>query len=97
MSNQPTAADKRRFSKLVEVGCVACKLEGMVYTYPQIHHARIGTSRRDHQRTFGVCGIHHLATSAVPGIPNRHGSPKDFRETYGTDDELLTYVNGLIK
>ena len=95
MSNNPTASDKRRFAALVEIGCLACKLEGR-YSIPQIHHVRIGSEYKDHQKTYGICMRHHVATAALPGIPNRHGSPKEFADTFGDDDELLVYVNKLL-
>ena len=97
MSNQPTAADKRRWAKLVEYGCVCCQLDGRGWVNPQIHHVRIGSSYKIHSKTIPLCGRHHQYQFAVDGIPNREKNPKEFAATYGDDLELLAFVNGKIK
>lgn len=87
MSNNPTAAQKRMWGKVFEVGCIACYMDE-VFSFPEIHHAK-EYGYRNHDKVYGLCPVHHKATSMEPGIPNRHGTPKAFIERYGTDQELF--------
>jgi hypothetical protein len=94
MSKQPTAAQKRKFGKVFEAGCMACLQDG-IHSHPQIHHWR-QYGNRDHNLIFGLCPTHHNAVSAVPWIKNRHLNPIEFAEKYGTDEELYRKCMELI-
>ncbi len=85
--SKPTEAQKRLWGRIFEAGCVACRKEGK-FSFPEIHHWR-EYGYRDHSKVFGLCPAHHRPGTAVPGVPNRHGQPIEFRERYRTDEELF--------
>jgi len=62
----PTAAQKRRWSKVVELGCLIC--DGPA----EIHHCLhdCGMSQRDHDQVAPLCPGHHLVADG-----SRHKDP----------------------
>jgi hypothetical protein len=87
MSNNSTAADRARFSRIASLGCIACWQDGNYGTPGEIHHCK-KHGYRDHKRVVCICPTHHKMTSAVPGVLNRHKNPIEFAARYGSDDEL---------
>lgn len=92
-----TKADARRFLKLVELGCIACRLAGSGYRAPDIHHVLRGGRRIGHQATLPLCPEHHRfpSTGTVVGPSLADGS-KVFEAKWGTQIKLLAEVNKLI-
>lgn len=92
-----TKADLRRFMRLVDLGCIACKLAGSGYRAPDIHHVLRGGRRIGHQSTLPLCPNHHRWPSdgSVVGPSLADGS-RVFSAKFGTQEELLKTVNGLI-
>lgn len=100
-----TAADRKRFEQLQEIGCIVSRLQGNP-TWPcEIHHLLSGGRRRGHQFTIGLTPWYHR------GVPNegmtkhqmtQHYGPslafgsKAFRYRFGSDDFLLAEVNKFI-
>lgn len=87
MSNNPTAEQRRRWSRICEHGCLACMIDGNPGTPGEIHHCK-EHGRRMHSRTVCLCPPHHKPTSAIKGVLNRHLNPIEFRDRYGSDVEL---------
>jgi len=85
--SRPTAAHKRLWNRVFSAGCMACLQDGK-FSFPEIHHWR-EYGYRDHSRVFGLCPGHHRPTAAVQGVPSRHGQPVEFREKFGTDEDLF--------
>lgn len=109
----PTAAQRRRITAIKERGCVACLmlgLSGCSEGLPDAHHlnegGQAGRKRRGHDYTIALGKWHHVGT-ILPGEtarsmewkygPSLARSSKDFRRTFGTDDQLLQYQNELLK
>jgi hypothetical protein len=92
-----TKADLRRFLKLVEIGCIACRKAGSGYRAPDIHHVLRGGRRIGHQATLPLCPNHHRwpSNGSVVGPSLADGS-KLFAAKFGTQNELLHEVNKLI-
>ena len=84
---RPTAAQRRRWSMVADLGCLPCLMDGNPGTPATISHCH-DHGYRGHDRVYPACPVHHLATHAVPGIPNRHATPIEFAARYGTDDDL---------
>jgi len=83
-------SDKRRFSHLRELGCIACSKFGK-FTEPVIHHIRKHTGmslRPDHQDTIPLCPQHHNM-----GNESIHLNKKLFEEKFGTEKQLLIKTN----
>ena len=95
MSNQPTAKQKRTWSKMVEFGCLPCYLDGNPGTPAGISHCH-DAGYRDHDCVWPSCETHHLYQNAVPGVPNRHKSAIEFRNKYGADSDLSALAMEMI-
>ncbi len=84
---KPTAADKRHFDKVAELGCI---IDGQP---AEIHHSRdgLGMGQRDHTQVIPLCPKCHRL-----GRISRHGSPREFAEKYGTDAELVAETKKMV-
>jgi hypothetical protein len=101
-----TAADQARFERLQEFGCLPCRKWAGQWRPVDISHLVSGFKRRGHQATLPECAWHHRG---VPDPfdrpseaerhygPSRARSPAAYRETFGTDDELLEEINRRIE
>lgn len=101
-TGNPTKADQERFRRIREGGCIACRLRGVGYVPPEIHHltetGRHGGRRIGHSDTVGLCPWHHRGVSpdgiawhqaALVMGPSLARTPREFRSEFGFDDELL--------
>lgn len=105
-TSAPTKAHQRRFDKLHDLGCIACRLNGFTHpTVAEIHHFLRGNKRIGHSATVPLCTWHHQGVStegAAPAAlyahlgPSFHKHTREFRERYGDDAVLLARVNALI-
>lgn len=75
MANNPTAAQRRRWTRVAALGCLNDGRPAI------IHHCRheCGMSQRNHDHVAPLCGDCHLL---------RHNNPKRFYAQVGTDKEL---------
>lgn len=99
---------ERRFDAIYDIGCIACRKRG--YSRPcQVQHLNLGglagQKQLGHSYTIGLCPWHHQAVKdfgycsdemRIKLGPSLAQQSKLFRETFGTDDELLAYQNQLI-
>ena len=112
-TGKPTKAQSGRFERLKRSGCRACDVNARRWWAVcdgegcDAHHLLSGGRRIGHDATIALCPWHHrgirpadCATDADafhkygPSLAN--GS-KPFRETYGTDDELLAEQNRILE
>jgi Recombination enhancement, RecA-dependent nuclease len=107
---KPTAAQKARWEAMKQIGCVACRQYRVAAPNDlEIHHlnegGQAGRKRRGHDFTVCLCQWHHqgIRPAGMGGRdtewsygPSLKLASKDFRRTFGTDDQLLEYQNGLI-
>lgn len=81
--------------------------ESMVPAYTEIHHLNVGgfagMPRRGHAYTIPLCTWHHRGVTPDPENmgseeatkvygPSLYHNKRDFKERYGTDSTLLTFV-----
>jgi len=101
----PTKAQQARFTAIkLDTGCVCCRLQGVGYTEPEIHH--LGVGRRDgHSESIGLCQWHHRAVVpagwTAEAMRGRYGpslarGSKPFHAHFGSDDELLAEQERLL-
>lgn len=106
-----TRAEKRRFSIMQDIGCVACIIEGELRnedrrgTPPDIHHL-IDGYRRGHKYTVALCPWHHRGVKPSTSVstintrielgPSLANQPLTFTFVYGHDEILLKKQNELI-
>lgn len=97
-----SAAEHRRYTRLVELGCIACRKRGH-WSAPDVHHLNLGghagQKRRGWEYTIPLCPAHHRG---VMWREEDHGPslamhPRRFREVFGTDDQLLAEVDALLE
>ena len=93
-----TVADKERGAKLREMGCIVCINEHALFTETAIHHLDGQTKEGCHQLTIPLCPRHHQYkdNNKPPLWFAFHGQRIAFESAYGTEQELLEQVNGLI-
>lgn len=101
----PTKAERARMARIVELGCVACRIDlGHRPTSPgEVHHLIDGGVRRGHSMTVSLCGWHHRGITggrveSATGVfgPSLYHDARAFRTRYGSDEELLAYQNKLL-
>lgn len=90
-----TRADRIRFGKLAEMGCILCRHLGTPGTPPEIHHLRDGqgmSQRAPHDRTIPLCAYHHRSKEGYHGMGKR-----GFEATYGVSElDLLAMTDKLL-
>jgi hypothetical protein len=98
----------RRFSRIYQIGCIACMSRGLYLEPCQVHHlntdGKAGQKRRGDDETIGLCPWHHVGdpgkmterTARLIKGPSYAKQSRKFRETFGSDDELLETQNRYI-
>ena len=88
----PTKAEKARWDKIGQIGCVVCRKYLKVFSPCSIHHIDGRTKPGSHDLTIGLCYQHHQGQYGT-GL---HSGKAEFERKYGTERELLEYQNRLI-
>lgn len=89
-----TNDEKRHLSRVAELGCIACYLQGTPGTPAEVHHPRSGTGagrKASHFDAIGLCPAHHRGTDH-PRTPSIHLAKREFINRFGTEAELLELV-----
>jgi hypothetical protein len=89
-------ADKERYEKLAELGCIVCKLFEDEWSPIDVHHIN-GRTGNGNQETLGLCFYHHREGSNCESHVSRHPWLTEFEQRYKTEAELLEITNDLIK
>lgn len=103
----PTKEEKRRMSRILEIGCICCIHDGHESIYPvEVHHLIDGMKRIGHSATVAACSWHHRGVP--PAGFNQKGATrlcgpslaldgKAFKAQYGNDAALLAFQEFLLK
>jgi len=89
-------ADKERYQKIVDAGCIICLLEKGIYSPPEIHHP-YGRKKGGNQKTYGLCFCHHREGSNCDEYVSRHPWKAEFEARYGSEEELLKSTNVILE
>jgi hypothetical protein len=89
-------ADKERYQKLAELGCICCRLFEGVFSPCDVHHIN-GRTKNGNQETIGLCYYHHREGSNCETHVSRHPWLSEFEDRYKTEAELLEITNDLLK
>jgi hypothetical protein len=85
---KPTAAQRRRWSKLVELGCMARRGDVPCGSPAEIHHCGTGAGgRKDHDKVIPLCPYHHRGAEGIHTL-----SRNVWQGIYGTENHLLELV-----
>jgi hypothetical protein len=85
----PTKAEREWMDKIVEYGCIACRMDGVEPRPTAVHHILRGGRRLGHLFTLGLCDPGHHQNGAQFGFISRHPNKAAFEEKYGAEAELL--------
>ena len=78
------------------LGCVVCLKHHHLHTPAAVHHIVEGSRRLGHFYTIGLCDPGHHQNSPTPQKLSRHPHKARFEKKYGTEYELLAYVQNLL-
>ncbi|MFU7349594.1 Ref family recombination enhancement nuclease [Pseudomonas paraeruginosa] len=86
----PTRYEKRIHDRMAsEIGCIACRKDGIRNMHVSIHHIDGRTKPGAHLRVLPLCSGHHQDGTGAPGLIAVHPWKRRFEEKYGTQLELL--------
>lgn len=103
----PTKDEKRRMSRILEIGCICCLHDGHKSIYPvEVHHLLDGGVRIGHHATIANCCWHHRGVP--PAGFNQKGATevcgpslaldgKAYHAHYGKDSALLAFQEFILK
>lgn len=86
---EPTAADKRYWSKLSEYGCLICRQPA------EIHHITTGVGmgqKAAHRDVIPLCHAHHRTGGSGVAI---HAGKRTWETIYGSEVELLAEMRDI--
>lgn len=91
----PTKAEKAYHDDLANiVGCIACRLDGIINHHVSIHHCDGRTKPGAHMEVLPLCGPHHQTGGLE--APSIHPWKARFERKYGTQESLRFKCNLVI-
>jgi len=98
---KPTKAESDWMKKVVELGCCVCRKHYGLFSEAEPHHVDGKTKEGAHFHVLPLCPSHHRLASpngewATRHSPGRKAGKFEFEQEYGTEQELLHYVNELV-
>lgn len=92
----PTAEEIRWMAAVSELGCVVCLKFHQMRTPAAVHHIVEGSRRLGHFYTIGLCDPGHHQNTPTSQKISRHPTKARFEKNYGSEYELLEYVQTLL-
>jgi hypothetical protein len=94
MSN-PTKSDKKYWSAVASLGCIACIKDGYRNPFVSIHHIDGRTKPGAHRKVLPLCAGHHQdgTNTNCQNMIAVHPYKARFEEKYGKQEDLLIEVN----
>ena len=90
----PTKAQKKYWTAVAELGCIACRKDGVYNPYVSIHHVDGRTKKNAHWEVLPLCANHHQGVDGY--TVSVHEWKKRFELKYGTQEELMRETNDLL-
>jgi hypothetical protein len=85
----PTVEERAWMDWIVAYGCVACRLDGLGFRSPAVHHILRGGQRLGHLHTLPLCDPGHHQGGQQLEMISRHPWKARFEERYGSEESLL--------
>lgn len=85
----PTVEERAWMDWIVAYGCVACRLDGLGFRAPAVHHILRGGQRIGHLFTLPLCDPGHHQGGQQLGLVSRHPWKARFEQRYGSEAFLL--------
>jgi len=92
-----TRAEIAYHSKVAELGCVACRIDGWINKHVSIHHVEGRTKKGCHYRVLPLCAGHHQDGTGIDGLVAVHPYKTAFESKYGRQSDLIDYVLELLR
>lgn len=92
----PTAEESRWMDAVAALGCIVCLKHHQAQTPAAVHHIVEGSRRLGHFYTIPLCDPGHHQNSPTSQKLSRHPHKTRFEKKYGTEYELLEYVQTLL-
>lgn len=89
-----TKAEKEYQDRIAQVGCIACRHDGIYTPHVSIHHIKGRTLPGAHLKVLPLCGPHHQQDD-TSGVIAVHPNKARFEREYGSQLELLDEVKKL--
>ena len=87
MKGRPvTDAEKLLHDKVAQLGCVACRQEGVFNTHISIHHVHGRTKPGAHMHVLPLCAPHHVDDGTALAV---HPHKRRWEARYGKQDDLV--------
>lgn len=87
MKGRPvTDAEKLLHDRVAQLGCVACRQEGIFNTHISIHHVHGRTKPGAHMHVLPLCAPHHVDDGTALAV---HPHKRRWEERYGKQDDLV--------
>lgn len=87
MKGRPvTDAEKLLHDKVAQLGCVACRQEGIFNTHISIHHVHGRTKPGAHMHVLPLCAPHHVDDGTALAV---HPHKRRWEAQYGKQDDLV--------
>lgn len=106
-SQKATAAEKARYEKLKNMGCIATRLKWGYFQPADIQHLTSGGRRISNMHTIPLSpwlhrGLIPMDCKTSSEATNKYGpsfakSRKQFEETFGAEEYLLSETNRLLE
>jgi len=93
----PTKDEAAWMSAIVAYGCIACRLDGLPPRPTAVHHILRGGRRIGHKATLPLCDPGHHQGGEALGLVSRHPWKARFEQRYGSEDFLLSHLQGVLK
>lgn len=92
-----TSDEKALWSKLAEIGCIACMKDGIYNPHVSIHHVDGRTKPGCHKLVLPLCAPHHQHDDTDPaGRVGVHPWSSRFEKKYGAQRDLVAQCMKLI-
>ncbi len=88
----PTKVEAEWMNRIVEHGCVVCRIDIGVPVPAEVHHILRGGRRMGHLYTLPLCPGHHRDGAGLPGLIARHPFKRRFEEEHGMELDLLAHL-----
>ena len=93
----PNAKEKRHMDAVFQIGCIVCLNKGFPNHAVEIQHIYSKAKEDAHMHILPLCFDHHRSGKDAEPIISRHPWKKRFEKAYGTEQELLNQVNGIVE
>jgi hypothetical protein len=90
----PNKEESLWMDRIVQVGCIVCRIFKQVESPAEIHHLDGKTKPEAHKRTLPLCPCHHRIPGK--GWVSRADGKKAFEAEYLPEDDLLEITQALV-